>query len=142
ALAMALDYQGHPCLIDGVPEVWSARLVPAGSSLTDADVSSPTLDPQQRGVSLLEHGAHFNILCIPPLSRTADVGRATWDAAIAYAARRRAMVIVARGMDGCAHDVRGHRIAGPKPQRRALLSAARGGRSLARQSGRELGALR
>src|SRR5262244_3176638 len=35
-----------------------------------------------------------NILCIPPLSRTADVGRATWDAAVAYAARRRAMVIV------------------------------------------------
>jgi hypothetical protein len=45
-------------------------------------------------------------------------------------------------MDGCADDVRGHRIAGPKPERRALLSAARGGRSLARQSGRELCALR
>src|SRR5262249_55608160 len=41
-----------------------------------------------------------------------------------------------------ADDVRGHRIAHPKPQRRALLSAAASGRSPARQSGRELCALR
>jgi phage tail-like protein len=68
--------------------------MPAGSTLTDADVSSPALEAQQRGLWLLEHAAHFNILCIPPLSRTTDVGRATWDAAIAYAARRRAMMIV------------------------------------------------
>jgi uncharacterized protein len=94
AAEMALGYAVQHFFLNGGREAWIARIVPAGSTLTDADVSSPTLEPQQRGLWLLEHGAHFNILCIPPLSRTADVGRATWDAAIAYAARRRAMVII------------------------------------------------
>ena len=65
------------------------------STLTDADLSSPALEAQKRGLWLLEHADHpFNILCIPPLSRATDVGRATWDAAVACAVRRRAMVIV------------------------------------------------
>src|SRR5262249_34311468 len=47
-----------------------------------------------RGLWLLEHAKQLNILCIPPLTRATDVGRATWDAAIAYAAHRGAVVIV------------------------------------------------
>src|SRR5262249_45238667 len=71
-----------------------ARVVPSGPTLTDADLSNPALEAQQRGLWLLDHAESFNILCIPPLARSTDVGRATWDAAVAYAARRRAMVIV------------------------------------------------
>jgi phage tail-like protein len=94
AAEMPLGYAVQHFFLNGGREALVARIVPAGSTLTDADVSSPALEAQQRGLWLLEHAAHFNILCIPPLSRTTDVGRATWDAAIAYAARRRAMMIV------------------------------------------------
>jgi phage tail-like protein len=94
AVEMPLGYAVQHFFLNGGREALIARIVPAGSTLTDADVSSPALEPQQRGLWLLEHAAHFNILCIPPLSRTTDVGRATWDAATAYAERRRAMVII------------------------------------------------
>jgi hypothetical protein len=43
---------------------------------------------------MLDHADLFNLLCIPPLTRDSEVGQATWDAAVAYAADRRAMVIV------------------------------------------------
>lgn len=55
--------------------------------ITNADIiaSLPTLD----------HADLFNLLCIPPLKRSGgDVGKETWDAAIAYAKSRRAFVIV------------------------------------------------
>jgi phage tail-like protein len=94
AAEMPLGYAVQHFFLNGGREAWIARVVPAGSTLTDADMSSPALEAQQRGLWLLEHAAHFYILCIPPLSRTTDVGRATWDAAIAYAARRRATVII------------------------------------------------
>jgi uncharacterized protein len=94
ALEVPLGYAVQHFFLNGGREAWIARIVPAGSTLTDADLSSPALETQQRGLWLLERAAHFNILCIPPLSRTTDVGRTTWDAAIAYAARRRAMVII------------------------------------------------
>src|SRR4051812_35922589 len=59
----------------------------AAAGMTDADIiaSLPRLD--QAGL--------FNVLCIPPLKRQGgDVGKQTWDAAIAYARSRRAFVIV------------------------------------------------
>jgi uncharacterized protein len=55
--------------------------------ITDADIvaSLPTL----------EQADLFNLLCIPPLKRSGgDVGKQSWDAAIAYAKSRRAFVIV------------------------------------------------
>jgi phage tail sheath protein FI len=55
--------------------------------LMDADIvaSLPTLAKSNL----------FNLLCIPPLKRHGgDVGKSTWDAAIAYAKSRRAFVIV------------------------------------------------
>ena len=94
AVEMPLGCAVQHFFLNGGREAWIARIVPAGSTLTDADLSSPALETQQRGLWLLEHAANFNILCIPPLSRTTDVGRTTWDAAIAYATRRRAMVII------------------------------------------------
>jgi phage tail sheath protein FI len=55
--------------------------------ITDADIiaSLPTLEKSDL----------FNLLCIPPMKRHyGDVGKETWDAAIAYAKSRRAFVIV------------------------------------------------
>jgi uncharacterized protein len=57
-----------------------------GTDITDTDVQS--------GLKLLDKVDLFNILCIPPLSRTADVAKATWDEAAKVAERRRAFLIV------------------------------------------------
>jgi len=65
-----------------------------GNALTDASISSAALEAPRQGIWQLDHADLFNLLCIPPLTRTTDVGQATWDAAVAYAKRRRAMVIV------------------------------------------------
>ena len=94
AVDMPLGYAVQHYFTNGGREALIARVAPSGSTLTDADLSSPALEAHKRGLWLLEHAADFNILCIPPLARTTDVGRATWDAAVAYAVRRRAMVIV------------------------------------------------
>jgi uncharacterized protein len=65
-----------------------------GIALTDLDVADPALEAGHRGLWLLDHADLFNLLCIPPLARDVDVAQSTWDSAIAYARRRRAMVIV------------------------------------------------
>jgi phage tail sheath protein FI len=91
---LPLGYAVQQFFLNGGRGALIARVEPAGPALTDADLSSPALEQQKRGVWLLDHAERFDMLCIPPLSRTTDVGRATWDAAIAYATRRRAMVIV------------------------------------------------
>jgi phage tail-like protein len=91
---MPLGYAVQHYFLNGGREALIARVVPHVAALTDADLSSPAQEQQRRGLWLLDHAGHFDILCIPPLTRTTDVGCATWDAAIAYATRRRAFVIV------------------------------------------------
>jgi len=91
---MPLGYAVAHYFANGGREALIARVMPNGAALTDADLSSPGLESQHRGLWLLDHAARFDILCIPPLSGTTDVGRATWDAAIAYSTARRAFVIV------------------------------------------------
>jgi len=94
AVDMPLGYAVQQYFTNGGRDALIARAVPSGPTLTDADLSNPALEAQKRGLWLLDHAESFNILRIPPLARTTDVGRTTWDAAVAYAARRRAMVIV------------------------------------------------
>ena len=94
AAEMPLGYAVQQYFANGGRDALIARIVPSGPALTDADLSSPALEAQKRGLWLLDHAEHFNILCIPPLSRSTDVGRVTWDAAVAYAVGRRAMVLV------------------------------------------------
>lgn len=58
-----------------------------GDDITDAQIPD--------GLRMLDHAGLFNLLCIPPLKRSGgDVGKQSWDAAIAYAKPRRAFVIV------------------------------------------------
>lgn len=63
-----------------------------GSAITDTQVTgNPT-----SGLYLLDKAPIFNLLCIPPYTRDVgnDIDKATWDAAVAYCAPRRAVVIV------------------------------------------------
>src|SRR6266516_2819001 len=139
AVEMPLGYAVQQYFVNGGRDALIARIVPSGPTLTDADLSSPALEAQKRGLWLLDHAEHFNILCIPPLSRTTDVVRATWDAAVAYAARRRAMVIVDPPRHGRLRRrcPRSPHCWAEAPTPRSTIRGSRRPRSLARQSGRE-----
>ncbi|MCL4798471.1 MAG: phage tail sheath subtilisin-like domain-containing protein [Burkholderiales bacterium] len=65
-----------------------------GNPLANTDISAAGLEANRQGLWMLEHADLFNLLCIPPLRPDLDVDQTTWDAAAAYAKRRRAMVIV------------------------------------------------
>lgn len=65
-----------------------------GAPITDADIVDPEHEAARRGLWLLDQADLVNLLCIPPLAPGADVAPATWNAAIHYARRRRAFVIV------------------------------------------------
>ncbi|MEQ8651708.1 MAG: phage tail sheath subtilisin-like domain-containing protein [Kiloniellales bacterium] len=63
-----------------------------GSDITDSEITGN--QAQREGIFALEAADLFNLLCIPPLSPTADVAEATWAAAASYCESRRAMLIV------------------------------------------------
>jgi hypothetical protein len=65
-----------------------------GAQIGDLDVVGPGFEGARRGLFALEDADLFNLLCIPPFSDTDDVDAATWDEAVAYCVRRRAIVIV------------------------------------------------
>jgi phage tail sheath protein FI len=83
-----LGYAVQQFFLNGGSRALIVRVEGDGSGgITDADIiaSLPALDRADL----------FNLLCIPPLKRHGgDVGKPTWDAAIAYAKSRRAFVIV------------------------------------------------
>jgi phage tail sheath protein FI len=83
-----LGYAVQQFFLNGGGQALIVRVEGDGAGgITDADIiaSLPTLD----------HADLFNLLCIPPLKRSGgDVGKQTWDTAIAYARSRRAFVIV------------------------------------------------
>ena len=94
AEGMPLGYAVQHYFANGGREALIARVESSGGTLTDADLSDPALEKKQRGLWLLDQAERFNVLCIPPLARATDVGKATWDAAAAYAGKRRAFLIV------------------------------------------------
>ncbi|HEY2145359.1 MAG TPA: hypothetical protein VGH12_04760 [Steroidobacteraceae bacterium] len=63
-----------------------------GAPLTDYDLIGSSLN--HRGLFALHHAEHFNFLCIPPLSRTQDVGPSTLLVAARYCKERRALLVV------------------------------------------------
>jgi uncharacterized protein len=65
-----------------------------GAQISDLDVAGANFANDRRGLYALENADLFNLLCIPPFSDDDDVDSATWDEAVAYCVRRRAMVIV------------------------------------------------
>ncbi len=91
---MPLGYAVQQYFANGGGEALIARVESSAGKLVDADLSDPALEKLQRGLWLLDKAERFNILCIPPLADGTDVGKVTWDAAVAYAGKRRAFVIV------------------------------------------------
>jgi hypothetical protein len=63
-----------------------------GAPLTDYDLIGSETDAT--GLFALELGDPFNLLCIPPLSRSQDVGASTLLVAARYCKERRALLIV------------------------------------------------
>jgi uncharacterized protein len=63
-----------------------------GAPLSDYDLIGSSQD--HSGVFALDHAAHFNFLCIPPLSRDQDVGPSALLVAARYCKERRALLIV------------------------------------------------
>jgi hypothetical protein len=63
-----------------------------GNPIEDADITGS--QSQKTGIYALEDADLFNLLCIPPLTRTTDVDSAVWSDALAYCKDRRAMLIV------------------------------------------------
>lgn len=51
-------------------------------------------ETNKTGIFALEKADLFNLLCIPPFTRTTDVDSGTWSQALTYCKRRRAMLIV------------------------------------------------
>jgi phage tail sheath protein FI len=83
-----LGYAVQQFFLNGGSQALIVRVGGDGiGGITDADIIA--------GLPALEKSDLFNLLCIPPLKRhDGDVGKPTWDAAIAYAKSRRAFVIV------------------------------------------------
>jgi hypothetical protein len=63
-----------------------------GSDLSDPQITGD--QAARTGIFALEGADLFNLLCIPPLTRTLDLANATWAAAASYCQTRRAMLIV------------------------------------------------
>lgn len=75
----------------------SATALSGGSDghVIDASVvSDQRLEVDKVGLYALEKADLFNMLCIPPFASDRDVCKDTWDAAIVYATRRRAVVLI------------------------------------------------
>jgi uncharacterized protein len=70
--------------------------VPAsdGEDIVADDFTGGGTEADKRGLYALDKADLFNLLCIPPYSRTTDVGADLWADAAAYCERRRAMLLV------------------------------------------------
>jgi len=66
-----------------------------GGTITDTEVSDPTLAANREGLWALEKADLFNLLCIPPFSldNLGDIGAQSRSAAAAYCLTRRAIYI-------------------------------------------------
>ena len=66
-----------------------------GSTISDSQITASSLTTDRKGMYALDKADLFNILCIPPLSRTSDVvASTTLVNAVQYCKNKRAMLIV------------------------------------------------
>lgn len=65
-----------------------------GGPIDDGDLSDPGLQGSKRGLWALDGADLVNIIVVPPLELDRNVGSATHEAALAYAASRRAIYLV------------------------------------------------
>ena len=68
---------------------------PDGAAVTAAQLYSGVgMRANKQGLYQLENADLFNLLVIPPYTPTVDLVKADWDAAVAYARERRAVVLI------------------------------------------------
>lgn len=66
-----------------------------GTDISDSQLTDSSLEADQKGIYALDKAELFNILCIPPLSRTKDVViNTTLVNAVRYCKKKRAMLII------------------------------------------------
>lgn len=65
-----------------------------GEAVGFDQIADPDLEADREGIWALDHADIFNLMCIPPFTRTTDVSAETWTAALTYCRTRRAMLIV------------------------------------------------
>lgn len=82
-------------LLSAPPPPQTATVAVPGSDGTDLVVSDFTGSREDKtGIFALEDADLFNLVCIPPVTFDTDVDPQVWSDAAAYAAERRAMLIV------------------------------------------------
>ena len=70
-----------------------------GDPITDDEISHPDLAGTKEGLWALEKADLFNLLVIPPLTRDADIGSSTRNAAALFAKQHRAMYLLDAPVD-------------------------------------------
>ncbi len=65
-----------------------------GSDLDASQFSGVGMQASKTGIYALEKADLFNLLCLPPLTRTSDLPATTYQDALAYCVGRRAMLLV------------------------------------------------
>jgi len=65
-----------------------------GIDIGDTQILGPVVAPRVAGLDMLNQVDLFNLLCIPPYTRTTDVSNTVWNAAATYCAGRRAVLLV------------------------------------------------
>src|SRR5690606_31310996 len=66
-----------------------------GNPITNAQITEgANAEKNKTGLYALEKADIFNILCIPPYSKTKDIEDATYEAAMTYCQKRRAVLLI------------------------------------------------
>ncbi len=78
----------------GTPATATAGTGTDGNPLTADQFTGAGTAANKRGLFALDKADLFNLLCLPPLTRAADMPPAVYQAALTYCVERRAMLIV------------------------------------------------
>jgi uncharacterized protein len=89
------DLSSRPAIIPKTQPAKASSTGGDGGEITDNDIVSPNSRLNREGLYALEKADLFNLLCIPPLTRDADVSLdGTMSAAVQYCQERRALLLV------------------------------------------------
>jgi hypothetical protein len=79
---------------NGGTDALVVRIVNGRKPITAANLIGPGLEKKRHGIWALERAPHASLIVIPPLAPGVDVPPEVWNAALAYASRHRAFLLV------------------------------------------------
>lgn len=79
---------------NGGTQALVVRLPPGAQGITAWLPTTKAARARREGIYALEAADHFNLLCLPPPSRSKDFSPAAWARAAAYCQQRRALLLV------------------------------------------------